>query len=99
MGATMKIATAVALACTFIGELTFGSDAQALMKNYELNIPKQPLRIAVRDLAQQTGLQIALFGDAVDGNVLVGPVSGLQSAEEALTTLLKAQSLSYKVVS
>jgi hypothetical protein len=38
---------------------------------YELNIPRQALESALNDLAQQTGLQVARFSDAVKGDALV----------------------------
>ncbi len=93
----MKIATATAVACLSIG-LAAADDAQAVMRHYELNIPKQSLNTALRDFAQQTGLRIALFSDTIDGNAVVGPIVGNQSAEDALKTMLAPSGLSYKVV-
>lgn len=95
----MKMATAMAVACLSVGGLAIGQDAQAIVRHYDLNIPKQSLDMALRDLAQQTGLQIALFSDTIDGSAVVGPVLGTQSAEEALQRLLVPRGLSYKRVS
>lgn len=95
----MKMATAVAVACLSVVGLAAGQDAQAVARHYDLNIPKQSLDTALRDLAQQTGLQIALFSDSIDGNAVAGPILGNKSAEEALKILLTPSGLSYKVVS
>jgi outer membrane receptor protein involved in Fe transport len=95
----MKMTVAVAAVCVSVVGLAAGNDARAVMRQYELNIRKQALDTALRDLAQQTRLQIALFADTVDGDVVVGPVQGMHSADEALRTLLAPSGLSYKVVS
>jgi iron complex outermembrane receptor protein len=72
--------------------------AQAIAQRYELNIPRQPLEAAIKDFAYQTGLQIARFSDRIDGSMLVGPLSGDYSAEQALQQLLRPGGLSYKIV-
>jgi outer membrane receptor protein involved in Fe transport len=72
--------------------------AQAIAQRYELNIPRQPLEAAIKDFAYQTGLQIARFSDKVDGSMLVGPLSGDYSAEQALQQLLQPGGLTYKIV-
>jgi len=73
-------------------------NAQAVMQHYQLNIPRQPLDTALKDFAHQTGLQVARMSDAVDGSAIVGPVSGVLSAEEALKLLLAPSGLNYKMV-
>jgi iron complex outermembrane receptor protein len=72
--------------------------AQAIAQSYHLNIPRQQLDGALKDLAQQTGLQIARFSDTPSGSALVGPLSGDMSVDEALISLLKMSGLTYKVV-
>jgi len=72
--------------------------AQAVTQSYHLNIPRQPLDGALKDLAQQTGLQIARFSDTPGGSALVGPVSGEMTVGEALTSLLVKSGLTYKMV-
>jgi iron complex outermembrane receptor protein len=72
--------------------------AQAIAQRYELNIPRQPLEAAIKDFAYQTGLQIARFSDRIDGSMLVGPLSGGYSAEQALQQLLQPGGLTYKIV-
>lgn len=72
--------------------------AQALSQSYHLNIPREPLDGALKDLAQQTGLQIARFTDVKATNALVGPVSGDMSLAQALTSLLGSSGLTYRMV-
>src|ERR1700736_816470 len=69
--------------------------AQALIK---INIPRQSLDTALKDFAQQTGLQVGRFSDTVDGSAMVGPVTGELSVEQALMSLLVPSGLSYKKV-
>jgi outer membrane receptor protein involved in Fe transport len=72
--------------------------AQALTQSYQLNIPRQPLDSALKDLAQQTGLQIARFSDSPGGSALVGPVTGEMTVAQALTSLLVKSGLTYRMV-
>ncbi len=72
--------------------------AQAVAQHYDLNIPRQSLDTALKEFAHQTGLQVARFSDTIDGSILVGPVAGDMSVEQALQALLTAGGLSYRVV-
>jgi iron complex outermembrane receptor protein len=72
--------------------------AQAVAETYQLDIPRQQLDAALKDLAQQTGLQIARFSDTPGGSALVGPVSGNMPVTDALKTLLAPNKLTYKIV-
>jgi outer membrane receptor protein involved in Fe transport len=72
--------------------------AQAVTESYQLNIPRQPLDSALKDLAQQTGLQIARFSDSPGGSALVGPVTGEMTIGQALTSLLVKSGLTYRMV-
>ncbi len=72
--------------------------AQAVAQSYQLDIPRQPLDAALKDLAQQTGLQIARFSDSPGNSGLVGPVIGNMPIADALKTLLAPNKLTYKVV-
>ena len=65
---------------------------------YELNIPRQTLDTALKDLAQQTGLQVARFSDAVRGDALAGPVKGKYSVDVALKILLEPNGLTYRTL-
>lgn len=72
--------------------------AQAVAQRYDLNIPRQSLDAALKEFAHQTGLQVARFSDTVDGSMLVGPVAGDFSVEQALHELLQPGGLSYQLV-
>jgi iron complex outermembrane recepter protein len=72
--------------------------AQAVAQTYQLDIPRQQLDAALKDLAQQTGLQIARFSDSPGGAAIVGPVSGNMAVADALQSLLSPSRLTYKVV-
>jgi iron complex outermembrane recepter protein len=92
----MRVASlSIALALCAI---TLPVSAQAVAQHYDLNIPRQPLDAALKDFAQQTGLQIARFSDTIDGSALVGPVAGELSIEQALQRLLLPGDLGYVIV-
>jgi iron complex outermembrane recepter protein len=93
----MRIAAIFTAALLTAGGLAAAERAQASIRHYQLDIPRQTLDNAIKDLAQQTGLQIARLSDTIDGNVLVGPVKGNRTPQEALQTLL-THDLRYKVV-
>jgi hypothetical protein len=93
----MRIAAIIAAALFTTGGLAAAERVQAAIRHYQLDIPRQTLDNAIKELAQQTGLQIARLSDTIDGNVMVGPVKGNRTPEEALQTLL-THDLRYKVV-
>src|SRR4051812_7247993 len=93
----MRIAVVTA-ALLAAGGLGAAEQALATMQRYDLDIPRQPLDAALKDLAQQTRLQIAGFSDTLSGPTLVGPVKGNQTPEQALDTLLAPQGLGYRIV-
>ena len=72
--------------------------AQAVAQTYQLDIPRQQLDAALKDLAQQTGLQIARFSDTPGASAFVGPVKGDMPVTDALKTLLEPSKLTYKIV-
>jgi outer membrane receptor protein involved in Fe transport len=72
--------------------------AQAMAQSFHLHIERQQLDGALKELAEQTGIQIARFSDTPGGTAMVGPLSGDMSVEQALVELLKRQGLTYKVV-
>ncbi len=72
--------------------------AQAIARSYQLNIPKQPLDAALKDLAQQTGFQIGRLPDKRGAAPVVGPVNGEMSVESALHSLLAPTKFTYKLV-
>ena len=93
----MRMTVALAVACLTFG-MAVAEESVASIKKYELSIPRQSLDHALKDLARQTGLQIARMSDRIDGDAMVGPVSGSLTPQEALTHLLETQGLSFKVV-
>lgn len=93
----MRMTVALAVACLTVG-LAVAQESAASIKKFDLNIPRQSLDLALKALAQQTGLQIARMSDRVDGEALVGPVSGSLTPDEALRNLLGAQGLTYRVI-
>jgi outer membrane receptor protein involved in Fe transport len=88
----------VALAVLVLLGLGAASGSDAAMKFYDLQIPQQKLDTALKDFAAQTGMQIARFSDSIDGQILVGPLHGPLSMEEALKSLLMPHGLTYKFV-
>lgn len=94
----MRLATIVPATLLSSGGLCAAQSAQAVITYYELNIPRQPLDTALKQLAQQTGLQVGRFSDAINGDIIVGPISGNYSAEEALKTLLAHTRLTYRTI-
>jgi iron complex outermembrane recepter protein len=94
----MRIATVLAIAVLGTSSLAFAQHAQAAVQHYQLNIPRQNLDLALKDLAQQTGLQIGRFSGRVDGSAMVGPIKGNQTPEQALKALLYDTGLNYKIV-
>jgi len=81
-----------------VGLIALGAaaSAQAAIREFNLNIPRQPLDSALNDLAHQTGLQVGRFSDSVDGATVVGPLSGKYSADVALTRLLEPSGLTFR---
>jgi iron complex outermembrane recepter protein len=92
----MRISTIMAIALFATGSISAAERADASITRYQINISRQPLDAALNDLAQQTGLQVARFSDAVRGDTVVGPLSGHYSAEQALSTLLEPIKLTFR---
>lgn len=92
----MRISVAVAAACIGFAGFSWGAESTAAIVRHDLNIPRQTLDVALKDLAQQTGLQIVRFSDAVKGDAVVGPLHGKYSVDQALRELLGPSGLSYR---
>lgn len=84
-------AAAAAVCCA-----SMESAAAAETTGYDLNIARQTLDVALKDLARQTGLQIMRFSDAVQGDAMAGPLNGRYSIEQALQKLLAPSGLTYR---
>lgn len=73
------------------------TNASAQNRRYQFDIPRQPLDLALKDFAQQTGLHVARFSDSIDGATLVGPINGSLTSYEALENMLRSQGLRYRL--
>lgn len=69
--------------------------AQSATRAQSINLPAQPLGQSLKQLAAQTGLQIA-FGTAEIGGASAPAVSGNLSPEQALQSLLAGSGLNYR---
>ncbi|HWK50912.1 MAG TPA: TonB-dependent receptor plug domain-containing protein, partial [Steroidobacter sp.] len=85
---------ACAAACLFAE----AAQPASTFQRYAIAIPRESLDLALRDLAAQTGLQIARFSDNLDSALLVGPVNGSLTPQQALDELLRGHQLKYIVV-
>src|SRR3984957_1507921 len=65
---------------------------------FHLDIERTQLTEALKKIGEQTGLQIARFSDTEPVNVLVGPLSGSFTREQALKALLRGTGLTYHFV-
>ncbi|HEY5759793.1 MAG TPA: TonB-dependent receptor [Steroidobacter sp.] len=92
----MRISVATAVACVAVVSVSMAAESSAAILRHNLHIPRQTLDVALKDLAQQTGLQIVRFSDAVKGDAMVGPLNGNYSAEQALRELLAPTGLTYR---
>lgn len=92
----MRLGVTAMLACVGIVSVSVAAESNAAILRHNLHIPRQTLDVALKDLAQQTGLQIVRFSDAVKGDAMVGPLSGNYSAEQALRELLAPTGLTFR---
>jgi iron complex outermembrane recepter protein len=92
----MRISVAVAAICLAFVGISMAAESDAAIVRHNLNIPRQSLDVALKDLARQTGLQIVRFSDAVKGDAMVGPLNGTYSIDQALRTLLAPSGLTYR---
>jgi iron complex outermembrane recepter protein len=66
---------------------------------YEINIERAAVPKVLRAFSAQTGLQVGyLPGDPAEAQLLIGPLKGKLTAEEALTRLLHPNGLAFKRV-
>jgi outer membrane receptor protein involved in Fe transport len=91
----VRIGAALA-ACLGVVTAASAADPDAAVVHHTLSIPRQTLDVALKDLARQTGFQIVRFSDAVKGDVIVGPLNGAYSIEQALQALLAPSGLTYR---
>ena len=90
----MRMTVACVAAC-LIAE---AAQPASTFQRYAIVIPRQSLDLALRELAAQTGLQIARLSDNLDSALLVGPVNGSLTPVQALEELLRGQQLKYLII-
>ena len=73
-------------------------DVPASIERYQLEISRTRLTDALRAFGEQTRLQIAHFSDVEPVNLVVGPLHGAYTREEALNLLLQGTGLTYRFV-
>ena len=76
----------------------WAAEMQAQQAAWRLSIDRAPLGDALMQLAQQIDIQFARFSDVDSSQVLVGPVKGVYTREQALDLLLKGVGLTYRFV-
>jgi iron complex outermembrane receptor protein len=90
--------TVRATVCTLVA-LALCSAASAQTARVSLDIKEQPMRSALKELGDRTGLQILYrVEDVAKEGVLAPKVAGELSAEEALDRLLAGSGLTYEFV-
>jgi iron complex outermembrane recepter protein len=65
---------------------------------WQVSIARASLNDALTRLAQQIGVEIARFSDVGSTGIVVGPLSGSYTREEALGLVLKGTGLTYRFV-
>jgi iron complex outermembrane recepter protein len=98
-GQVMRKSSSGLLAVALSG-LVVPALAQTALKQYTLQIDRQPLVATLRDLSQQTGLQLVglLGADREIAGQVVGPLKGEYTAEAALNALLAQSGLVFRRV-
>jgi len=79
-----------------------GAQPSALIRiqdqQYQLHIDRGPLNSALRQLAAQTGLQIARFSDVGGETLIVGPLAGSYTPLDALRLILENTRLTFSII-
>src|SRR5262245_37425025 len=84
--------------CSLLVSALCGTAAAQVPKK-TLNIDPQPMRFALKDLGEQTGLQIMFRAEDVGADELRAPkISGELSPREALDQMLANTALTYQFV-
>src|SRR5882762_4681555 len=74
-------------------DVSWALESQTQPVRWHFSINRVPLSNALLRLAQQMGVQIARFSDVESSQILVGPLVGTFSREEALRLLLQGTGL------
>ncbi|MBL8267691.1 TonB-dependent receptor domain-containing protein [Steroidobacter sp.] len=94
----LRVSIAAAVAYGGVVTLAAAAESAAAIVRHNVHIPQQPLDAALKALAQQTGVQIVRFSDAVKGDAIVGPLDGAYSIDQALQELLEPHGLTYRLL-
>jgi len=75
-----------------------GLETPVSQSQWRLSIQREPLGRALSDLARQLDIQIAQFSDPESASILVGPVRGYYSRQQALDLVLKGSGWSHQFI-
>lgn len=98
IGRLVGLCASCALCCLLLCSAAAAASAEPAGRVYHFEIPQQGLDAALEDFADQTGLQVARFSDAGAGDLVVGPLSGDFTLDQALTMLLARSGLTYRII-
>ena len=73
-------------------------EAPVQQVRWQMCIGRSPLSDALMQVARRIGVQVARLADVGSTNIVVGPVCGLYTRDEALTALLQGTGLTYQFV-
>src|SRR3984885_14168046 len=79
-------------------EVSAAVEAPVSQARWQMCIGRSPLSDALMQVARRIGVQVARLADVGSTNIVVGPVCGIFTREEALTTLLRGTGLTYQFV-
>jgi iron complex outermembrane recepter protein len=96
MGILMSVVL-IGLSPTHV-DAAVAAETSTPVEQFQIEIERTELTDALQKLGDQTGLQIARFSDTEPINILVGPLSGSYTREQALNALLRGTGLTYRFV-
>ena len=79
-------------------EVSSAVEAPVQQVRWQMCIGRSLLSDALMQVARRIGVQVARLADVGSTNIVVGPVCGFFTREEALTTLLRGTGLTYRFV-
>src|SRR5262245_40687937 len=98
MRTTIRTILAIAAAGCALAVAT-GAEAQTRQEKYQLNIERRPLTAVLTQFGIQTGFFVHMnTHDSQQRDVLVGPLTGLYTAEEAMEQITREGGVSFKRV-
>jgi iron complex outermembrane recepter protein len=79
-------------------EVCAAVEAPVSQARWQMCIGRSPLSDALMQVARRIGVQVARLADVGSTNIVVGPVCGSFTREEALTAVLRGTGLTYRFV-